>query len=238
MAAIHLRMEQRHLVSVRLYSLMTVRLEQAAEGFAERVRGVPSLVAATAELGESDGAVMVLFDSEQDEALTLASDPTALRAHELEFEVGEGPAVDAVRARAQIAARGEQMLDRWRLYGPEVRGLDVHAVAAAPLQPGAACIGTLTLLNPVATPTDPSIAVLGEALAYSLIEAFHVDPEGFAPADCGHRLAVYEAAGMIAARERCSPHDALALIRARAFAEGTDAHAVADAILHGTDASF
>ena len=143
MAAIHLRMEQRHLVSVRLYSLMTVRLEQAAEGFAERVRGVPSLVAATAELGESDSAVMVLFDSEQDEALTLASDPTALRAHELEFEVGEGPSVDAVRARAQIAARGEQMLDRWRLYGPEVRGLDVHAVAAAPLQPGAACIGTL-----------------------------------------------------------------------------------------------
>src|SRR5262249_1668370 len=156
MAAIHLRMEQRHLVSVRLYSLMTVSLEQAAQGFAERVSAVPSLVAATAELGESDGAVMVLFDSEQDEALTLASDSTAQRAGEVECDGGEGPSGAAGRAHAQIAVSGEEILDRWRLYGPEVAALDVHAVAAAPLQPGAACIGTLTLLNPVTPPTDPS----------------------------------------------------------------------------------
>jgi hypothetical protein len=47
--------------------------------------------------------------------------------------------------------------------------------------------------------------------------------------------AVYEAAGMISVRPECSLDDALAMIRARAFAEDRDVYAVADSILRGTE---
>ncbi len=181
---------------------------------------------------------MALFDSSQAEALFLASDKTARRAHDLEFKLGEGPAIDATRARCAVTASGRQMCERWRLYGPEAAALDVHAVAAAPLQAGPACLGTLTVLNPVRELTDPAIDLLGEALAYSLIDAFQAGAEGLIPVDGDDWTAIYKAAGMISARHDCSPADALALIRARAFTVGSDVHLVAGSIIRGEEDLF
>lgn len=93
---------------------------------------------------------------------------------------------------------------------------------------------TLTLVNPVAAVTDPAIDLLSEALAYSVIEAFQAGWDGLIPAEGDHRAAVHEAVGMISVRHQCALDNALALIRARAFAGDCDVYALADSILHGT----
>lgn len=235
MAALHRRMEQRHLVTVSLYNSVLVGLRQPSTDYSDLATGIVSVLSATAELAGSAGAVMALFDSYQAEALFLASDSTARRAHDLEFKVGEGPSLDAVRTRSTVTASGRQMYERWHVYGPEAAALNVHAVAAAPLQAGSACLGTLTVLNPVQAVTDPAIDLLGEALAYSLIDTFQSDADRLLPFGGDNWTAVYKAAGMISARHDCSPEDALALIRARAFAAGSDVHAVAGRIIRGEE---
>jgi hypothetical protein len=235
MAVIHRRMERRHLVTVDLYVSVLAGLKQPKTPDAGRRAAIPSLLSATAELAGSAGAVMALFDSSQAEALFLASDPTARRAHDLEFELGEGPSIDATKTRSTVIASGAQMCERWRLFGPEAAALEVHAVAAAPLQAGPACLGTLTVLNPVREVADPAIDLLGEALAYSLIDAFQAGAEGLIPVDGDHWTGIYRAVGMISARHDCSSADALALIRARAFTTGSDARMVAGSIVRGEE---
>jgi hypothetical protein len=238
MAAIHRRMEQRHLVTVNLYDSVLASLPRPRKEDAGRQPGIPSLLAATATLAGSAGAVLALFDSSQAEALFLASDATARRAHDLEFKLGEGPSTDATRTHGAVSASGRQMCERWQLFGPEVAALDVHAVAAAPLQAGPACLGTLTVLNPVREVTDPAIDLLGEALAYSLIDAFQAGVEGLIPVDGDRWTAIYKAVGMISARHDCAPADALALIRARAFTISSDVHLVAGSIVRGEEDLF
>ncbi len=233
MVAVHRRAQQRHLVTVRLYAAMLAQLETARQAAGRRRRGALCLTSATADLTGATGAIIGLFDSRQDEALVLASDATARRAHDLEFVIGEGPATDAVRTRSMVVASGSQLVGRWQLYGPAATALEVHAVAAAPLLAGAACLGTLTVLNPGRPAAGPAIDLVGEALAYSLLDRDQRGCAGLLDAGCDHRAAVNQAAGLISARIGCSVSDALALIRARAFAAGNDARAVAEGILSG-----
>jgi hypothetical protein len=229
MAAIHRRMERRHLLTLDLYVSVLASLRRPKTADVNRQATIPSLLSATAELAGSAGAVMALFDSTQ------ASDATARRAHDLEFKLGEGPSFDATRTRSTVTASGRQMCERWRLFGPEAAALDVHAVAAAPLQAGPACLGTLTVLNPARDVTNPAIDLLGETLAYSLIDAFQAGAEGLIPVDGDHWTGIYKAVGMISARHDCSPADALALIRARAFTTGSDVHVIAASIVRGDE---
>jgi AmiR/NasT family two-component response regulator len=70
-------------------------------------------------------------------------------------------------------------------------------------------------------------------LAYSLRDGDHQGGDGLLDVECDHRAAVNQAAGLISARIGCSVSDALALIRARAFAAGNDPRAVAQGILNG-----
>jgi hypothetical protein len=235
MAAIHRRMERRHLVTVDLYVSVLATLQRPKTPDPSRLAAMPSLLSATAELAGSAGAVMALFDSSQAEALFLASDATARRVHDLEFNLGEGPSIDATKTRSTVTASGRQMCERWQIFGPEAAALDVHAIAATPLQAGPACLGTLTVLNPVREVSDPAIDLLGEALAYSLIDAFQAGAEGLIPVDGDHWTGIYKAVGMISARHGCSPADALALIRARAFTTGSDVHEVAGRIIRGDE---
>lgn len=233
MAAIHRQTERRHLVTARLYDSLAAKL-QASRDNADNEAARPSLMAATAELAGSSGAIIALFGSRHEEALVLASDQIARRAHDLEFELGEGPALDAVRTRRTTAASGEELRERWNLYGPEVADLGVRAVVAVSMELGTLRLGSLTLLNPAPRPeARESIDVVSEALAYSLLDGYLRDPADrlFQEGYC--RSAVHQAAGIISVQNDCSVDDALALMRARSFAEGGTIEAVARDIMRG-----
>lgn len=232
LAAMHRRTELRHGVTADMYRSLAAQLGLAPAGQAG-LATAPSLLSATADLAGADGAIIALFDARHAEILSLASDPAARRAYEIEFTTGEGPSLETARTRRLVTVSAADLGGRWPLYGPQVARLDVGAVAAVPLEAGGVCLGALTLLNPGSQRVGAVIGVLGEALAHSLLDG---TPRGYLaasglPAHGDHRAAVHRAAGIVSARHGCSVDDALALIRARAFAGGTDAGTVADGVL-------
>src|SRR5579875_2209894 len=251
MAAVHRQIERRHLVTALLYRSAIGRLEGragAGAGPATAGRAGPTaeagvaLTESAAWLGESTGAVVALVSSRRAETLCLASDDTARRAHELEYQVGEGPGLDAMRAGRLVAVAGPEIHRRWRVYGPGVAELSVRSVASVPLALGGACLGALTLLNPrpgAAAPDGPGaggpgagvIGQMGEVLGHALLGLYAGEESALVGAAL--RPAVHQAAGMFAARYDCSVDDALALIRARAFAEDRAMEEVATDILRG-----
>jgi len=233
MAAIHRQMEQRHLVTARLYGSLRTKLQGRHDSRRTDDTG-PALMSATAELAGSNGAVLALIGSDHCEVLVVASDTTARHVYDLEFQFGEGPCLDAVRTRSTVTALGQDLTVRWQFYGPAAARLNVRAVAAAPMKLGARCVGALTLIDPSPGARSGAVAeLLGSALAHSVIDGQAGGPHGPLLRAGDHRPAVRQAAGIVSVRDGCSVVDALALIRARAFADGRTVDQVARDILSG-----
>src|SRR5262249_34871598 len=122
---------------------------------------------------------------------------------------------------------------------PAVTELGVQAVLAVPLPP-AGSLGALCAYVRQPAITDHAAAAAGRiaaALARALLQVpCPQDSKGdsalrrFGLTD--DQAVVHQAAGMISARCRCSPGDALALLRARAFADGQPVGQVAHAVVH------
>lgn len=235
MAALHRQTERRHLITASLYDSLVAKVlacPDVADG-ADLDSRLP-LMAAAAEFAGSAGAIITLFDSHQNEVLVLASDRSARRAHDIEFGVGEGPSREAFRTRQIVAASGQEMSRRWKLYGPRAASLDVRAVAAAPMTLDAACLGSLVLLNPAQVSSSEAIGAVSEALAHALIEGKLGGRAGILAQATDHLPFIHQAVGVVSARTGCSVGDALALIRARAFAESAEVCDIARGILCGS----
>ena len=126
------------------------------------------------------------------------------------------------------------MARRWQLCGPRAASIDVRAVAAAPMTLDSACLGSLTLLNPAQADSSDSIGAVSEALAHALIDGKLGGQAGILRQAADQLPSIHHAVGVVAARLGCSVGDALALIRARAFAESAEVGDVARDILSGT----
>jgi hypothetical protein len=187
--------------------------------------------AAVALLG-ADGGSVTCAPAEPAGATVCATDEVAARLADLEEVVGDGPAVRAFRegrpvtavlgadtpvpaslaafgaVAAGIPGDGRPLVVRaWPVRaarGP-VAVLAVHGAAGSP--DGAA--GPEGRDGPGGPGTDPG-QVLADALAPALLGA--PEPSGEGP--------VQRAVGMVVAQTGRPPHDAHALLRARAWAEG------------------
>lgn len=186
----------------------------------------PVLMNAVAHAVGWRDALLSVRDHTGAEQLVAASDDTARRAHELEVILGQGPSWEASDGGSPQAA-GTALEARWPLYGSAVAQLDVHAVAAVPLRLGADLVGALTV-----TAADdvhrssPRLADVASALrqcllsAPELLRSSETDVPGlgqFEEADVQPEL--HQAAGVLWERSGLPIDDALALIRAHAYAE-------------------
>lgn len=124
---------------------------------------------------------------------------------DLEYTLGEGPG--GTRPR----------------YGPAVADLGVHSVASAPLRRGSHHLGAVTAFD------APAENRLGELAGVLLLPEYNFGLPLVAEADA--QAVVHQAAGMIAAQHECGVDDALALIRAHAFASNRGTEHVAARIV-------
>jgi hypothetical protein len=108
-----------------------------------------------------------------------------------------------------------------------VRAADigVHSVSVVPLHIGPTSFGSLAVFDdlPLAQAIDlHSLQTVADAFVGSVLPDLVVDPDGRGPGlftgDRAHVL--HNAAGKVAAEEGCDLSSALAMIRARAFADG------------------
>lgn len=187
--------------------------------------------------------VSLLTDDHHGGGTVAASDPTSRVLEELQFSLGEGPCIDAYSSRSPVLEPdlGGRGIRRWPGYGPAAHDKGVEAVFAFPLQVGAARAGALDVYRdvPGALPTD------GLAQAFTFAEVamgLLVDGQNGIAGSRGsgdlddvlaHRLEVYQAQGMVMVDLEVGIDEAMARLRAYAFADGRALSEVAKDVVGG-----
>ncbi|MBS2531181.1 ANTAR domain-containing protein [Catenulispora sp. NF23] len=246
MAVMHRQAEQQHRTAARIHTAHADRLRRWAEG-SQDPQAPSDLMAAACETLGASGAAFTLFGTDQTEVLTAASNPASRTAQHLEFTFGQGPARETVRLHRPVIAAGTEIAATWPIYGPAVERLGIGAVAAVPVAMAGQTLGALTVFDPpMADGPDaegPDLEAF-EATAETLVASLEPPPlsgayEEFTrcPSLVGQAdlwAVVNQAAGMVSVQCRCGTADALALIRAHAFAENRPVDEVAADIVART----
>jgi GAF domain-containing protein len=178
----------------------------------------------------ASGVGMSVMAADGMRGITAASDPASERIEELQFLLGEGPCIDAFATRRPVLVPNlaDGPMNRWPVYAPAVYGDGVRAVFAFPLQVGAALLGVLDVFR--ARPGSLSGEELRLALTFAdvavttlLDSQQNVEPgattDGLDEAILS-RSEVYQAQGMVMVQLGVTLGEALARMRAYAFAEG------------------
>jgi hypothetical protein len=159
-----------------------------------------------------------------------AAGPLGSRVGELQFTLGEGPAVEAFRSgkpalEPDLAGAG---VTRWPGFASAALPLGVCAVFAVPLQAGGARVGVLDLARETTGPLsadalDEAVVLAEVATTAVLFLQSRAVPgavgTALAPPGSG-RIVVHQATGMVSAQLGVSV--AVALARLRAFAHAAD----------------
>jgi hypothetical protein len=164
--------------------------------------------------------------------IAAASDAVSQRIDELEFDLGEGPCMDAFASRRPVL---EADIDdggkaRWPLYSAAAHNEGIRAAFAFPLQIGAARLGVLDLHRK--QPGSLSADELARALTFAdvattmLLDAQRAAEQDTAADGLDEAMAyhfeLHQAQGMVMVQLGVSLTAALALLRAHAYAHDRD----------------
>jgi ANTAR domain/GAF domain len=176
-----------------------------------------------------DGAAMSLLTADPLRETVFASDATADLLEDLQFSLGEGACIDAAVSRRPVLVadmNDPAQTARWPVYAAAVaEQTGVRAIFALPLQWGAIDVGVLDLYR--RAPGALSAAQMRDALSAAdaatlILLGLRSDPGDDDQAwdrSWGNRAEIHQATGMVVAQLGVSAADALARLRAHAFAE-------------------
>ena len=200
------------------------------------------LARACARVLPVDGAGISLFFS-SDRRLPLgASDPVAAEAERLQFAVGEGPCLASHASGDIVIADEAIMRSRWPGYhDPLVTRTPIRGTISLPLRDDLRGIGALDLY--VVPPRDLGSLSLQDALAVSeqVTAVLHEQSRRSRAVSDGpawldapaaqRRSTVWQAIGFVNSGLGVPSPDALALLRAHAYAEGLSLEELAELVL-------
>ncbi|WP_029431507.1 hypothetical protein [Blastococcus sp. URHD0036] len=202
------------------------------------------LARAAARVLPVDGAGISLFFA-HDRRLPLgASDPVAGEVERLQFTIGEGPCLAAHAEGRPVVADKGSIATRWpAFYDALVARTPVRGSISLPLGGGLGGIGALDLyIVPPRGVGDlglqDALAVADEVAATLEAQSRATQRSGDAPAwvdapATERRAIVWQAMGYLNAGLRMDSEDALAVLRAYAYAEGGDLDDVALEVVEG-----
>lgn len=187
------------------------------------------LCAAAAQALSASGAAVAVLAEDGVRGVTVATDPTSERIEEVQFVLGEGPGIDALAGRRPVLVPdlvGEKM-DRWPVYTAAAGDLGVRAVFVFPLQVGAARLGVLHVFRARHGQLSPSelrhALMFAEVALTTLLDGQEIAPPGAAADGLAgaveHRAELFQAQGMVMVQLGVSLADALARMRAHAYAQ-------------------
>ena len=192
---------------------------------------VATLCRRGAQMLRVDGVSVGLVTSTGDRSSLCATDEISARIEELQVSLGEGPCVDAWTGRTPVQAPDLTALgaDRWPAFAPAAVAAGARAIFSVPLSVGETRLGALDAYRRV--PGDVSTADLdeqvrlGEAVTKALL-AEQVGRPPDRPNDAGAADArsgplgveLYQASGMISVQLDITVDEALARLRAYAYA--------------------
>jgi GAF domain-containing protein len=168
-------------------------------------------------------------------SLLTAADATSERLEEMQFLLGEGPCVEAAGSGIPVfvADLDAEPPSRWPAYSPSMRAAGIRAVFAFPLQLGAAKLGVLDIFRispgPLSRPELAQAFRLSDEAVLILMDVPGrvVPPGGATPSS----VELFQAQGMVMIQLDSTLAEAMARIRAYAYAEDRGLIDVAHAIL-------
>jgi hypothetical protein len=189
------------------------------------------------------GAAVSVLAGSAGQSTMCASDDTAARLDELQFDLGEGPCWDAMTTRAPVLASDVAVdgATAWPLFtnalqNDAVSG-EVRAVYAFPMFVGSLDIGAVDLYSSSVTPLERSLvtdaAKLASLAAWQVLRRILSDSDGeeLDTPSAYNRREVHQATGMILAQLDISAADAALLLRAHAFSSGRTVAEVANDVI-------
>ena len=187
------------------------------------------------------GCALVLMSGTDAASVLASAGPHARTITTLQMELGEGPCLDAYTSRVPVLLPdlSAKNADRWPTFAAAAVAAGVHAEFSLPLSVGRSGIGTLDLCRD--TPGMLSDDHLSDALVAADIARDAVLYQQYAPGDAGlaelldtagsDRIVVHQATGMIAAQLDETVPNALARLRAAAFASGRSMYEIAQDVV-------
>lgn len=176
------------------------------------------------------GAGISMVTGVGNRGVVCATDEISARIEDLQFTLGEGPCVDAVRSGAPVMIRdlddpGDVLVERWPAFMEGAAAAGVRAVFAFPLRIGAISVGAMDMYcaRPGALRVDqlPAALMAADAAAIALIERASTRRDVFlddADSRSSYGMHVHQATGMVGVQAGVTMEEAFLLLRARAFA--------------------
>ncbi len=195
---------------------------------------------------EVDGAAISVVQGGVSRGTFGSSGELSRRLDELQFTFGEGPCLDAVRLGRPVLVGdlGHKQERRWPAFAGAVLESGVRAVFAMPIAIATAQVGALDLFRRTTGElTDDRLTggmLAAELAALPLLDLMTGDVDwdhageggaGWSELASLERVEVYQATGMVMAQLDVGPIEALARLRAHAFADGKTASEVAWAVV-------
>jgi hypothetical protein len=165
-----------------------------------------------------------------------STDDVAATFEDLQEVTGEGPSLDAyTTGEAVITPLGQAAMDRWPLFVTAAREVAPDlTVYALPMRPGAATLGVVSLLRAPPGKLSEGLSsaqFLADAIGAALLR----DPLSTAEYDMAgpwsHRTVIHQATGMVIAQLGVAAEDAIALLKAHAYAHGASLADVAGEVV-------
>ena len=179
------------------------------------------------------GAALSLTSGRGTAGVVAASDERSRRIDELQFSAGEGPCYDAVQhSRPVLTPDLVAEEGRWPGYASTAIEAGVQGVFAFPLQVGALCLGVLDVYAAQSGSLSDQQVTAALTAARRAIEILLDGAPGLGD-EIDHRAEIYQAQGMVMDARGIDAGDALARMRAHAFAHDQPLHALALLILAG-----
>lgn len=213
-----------------LLSQLTRALALAAPGAPLAAR----LCSAMVQLSGASGGAVTIGHPPAERTMVCATGVYAERLEEIQEVVGEGPGLDALRTRAMVSVPSGELQRRWPLLAEALEDQQPPSpawVMAIPMHPDHDLLGVITLHCDFGTTTlDPdSGQFLADAIGIAILGRF--DRAESTDVLWSTRDTINQATGMVIAQLKVSPADALAVLRAHAFADATSLQHVARAVV-------
>jgi hypothetical protein len=216
-------------------------LAQFAQAIASSVRVQPlplRLCLACTTLLDTDGGAITLAYTDATRVTLCATDQVAARLEDLQDVLGQGPGAEAYTSgEVTVAALDTaDAANRWPVFAEAAfRAVGRPTLYAWPICPGTEVLGVLTLYQAIPRPLRYDLSG-GQFVADALGLALFSDPGARAELSAGPwaaRARVHQATGFVIAQLGVSADDALALLRAHAYAGNTTLDMIAAAVVEG-----
>jgi len=181
-----------------------------------------------------DGGAISIGFAESERTTLAATDDLAERIEDLQDMLREGPGLDAFRTGEPVVLSRAEQLSAWPLL-VQALGEDhlPDLVLGVPISPQSDVLGAVTLHSSAPEPPTLDLAeirFLADAVGVAILGTF--DRQDSTDLVWRTRDQVNQATGMVVAQLQVHPHDAMAVLRAHAFAHGVSVPTVADAVLN------